>query len=125
MTVLFQVIAVTVALYNEADTVFPTRMDMDTFIDPEATTSADNPEAAKDPNIVRQATLNSRVMSINVYPPFVPPLEACIEITLEHTKSNKGKIRHILYHLMQYMLTGSYTTKYTAIGQRFDMSCGG
>ena len=78
-------------LYEEADALLPTRMDLRTFVDLDATTSADNPENVIDTDNVRRATLNSRVMSITVTPPVKPPLAECIMITLEHTEANAGK----------------------------------
>lgn len=80
-----------VILYDGVSDILPTRMDLGSFVDLEATTSADNPEDFIDLDLVLQATLNSRIMSITVTPPVQPPLEECIEITLEHMERNKGK----------------------------------
>jgi len=89
-----QVVSVAVFLYEEASSVIPSRLDVSTFINLEATTSADNPEAAVDPDKVEQSTVNSRIMSILVDPQVPAPLDECIIITLEHKQANKGTVCH-------------------------------
>lgn len=84
--------SVAVLMYDEADQVLPSTMELGTFIDLEATTSADNPVPAKDKDVVARATVNSKIMSITVDPPAVPPLQECVVITLEHKTRNKGNI---------------------------------
>ena len=85
-----QIVSVAVVIYNNISALLPTRMNVESFYDVDATTSADDRENGVDPEKIAKATVNSRIVSITVDPPLTPPLEECIRLTMEHTERNRG-----------------------------------
>lgn len=106
---MLQIVSVAVVVYDNIDDLLPTRMNVETFYDPEATTSADNPENAVDPEKIAKATINSRIVSITVDPPITPPLDECITITMEHKTRNNGKLLKKQKIFTRYIYIYKYT----------------
>jgi len=80
---------VAVLLYDDAERVLPKRVNKPSFESLITTTSADEAVIMSGPKEL-SVSINSRIMSIVVTPPLVPPLKVCVQITLEHKLKNKG-----------------------------------
>ena len=79
-----------IILDNAKDTM-GTDVDVGSFIDLEATTSRDNPEAANDPEKVQSAYAASRTITVTVEPALQVPLSECFTLTFELLIPNEGQ----------------------------------
>lgn len=89
-------------IYEDAQLVLGNAMELGTFIDLDATTSADNPVPAKDRSVVLRSTINSLVVSIAADPLPPTPFEECMTVIIEHLEENTGQSHYLLAQQIMY-----------------------